>query len=45
MIKFNKGILPETVTSYNMENAEQYKTIAVFDCRGYIPVECEFTVN
>ena len=38
-----KDILPETITSYNIEDTEKFKTIVVFDCRGYIPVEHEFT--
>ena len=43
---FNKkDILPETIASYNAEDAETFKSIAVFDCRGFIPVEFDFMVN
>ncbi len=30
-----EDILPETIQSYNSDDAEQFKTIIVFDCRGY----------
>jgi len=32
-------ILPDTITSYDMENNNKYKTIVVFDCRGLEPVD------
>ena len=34
-------ILPETIKPYNSEDANQFKAIVVFDCRGYQPVEFE----
>ncbi len=39
-----KDILPETITSYDADDSESFKTIAVFDCRGYVPVDFDFTV-
>ncbi|CAF0713683.1 unnamed protein product [Brachionus calyciflorus] len=36
------NILPETLKSYNADDSENFKTIIVFDCRGYLPVEFEF---
>ena len=38
-------ILPETITSYDEDDADSYKTIVVFDCRGYMPVEFQPLVN
>lgn len=42
---FFEDILPETITSYDMDDSDSFKSIAVFDCRGYMPVEFEFLVN
>ena len=40
-----KDIMPETISSYNAEDSETFKSIAVFDCRGFIPVEFDFLVD
>lgn len=37
------SILPETIKSYDSDDSESFKTIAAFDCRGYMPVEFDFT--
>jgi hypothetical protein len=37
--------MPETISSYNAEDSETFKSIAVFDCRGFIPVEFDFLVD
>lgn len=41
------GVLPETIAAYTDEDSEfnRFKTIAVFECRGYSPVETQFTVK
>ena len=36
---FRIDILPETIKPYNADDANQFKQIVVFDCRGYQPVE------
>ena len=32
-------ILPDTLTSYNVEDSNKFKTLVVFDCRGLEPVD------
>ncbi|KAH3695671.1 hypothetical protein DPMN_083129, partial [Dreissena polymorpha] len=32
-------ILPDTISSYNAEDSNQFKTVVVFDCRGVEPVD------
>lgn len=45
MACFYIDILPETLKAYTSDDSDSFKTIAVFDCRGYMPVEFEFLVN
>lgn len=32
-------IMKDTITSYNADDSNQFKTIVVFDCRGVEPVD------
>lgn len=32
----------ETLKPYNCDDSENFKTIVAFDCRGYMPIECQF---
>lgn len=41
VIFYLKDIIPETITAYTADDSENYKTIVVFDCRGYQPVDFE----
>ncbi len=41
------SVLSETIAAYTKEDSEdqKFRTIAVFECRGMSPVECQFSTS